>query len=692
MIGGPDCFPGWFADLAAGFDPTGDGLAELVAARERRTTAPTIDRARMPADDERIRRARAYLAKVPEAVAGQGGHAQTYQAACALVHGFALDPADALALIIADYNPRCLPTWDERELVHKVNDATEKAHDQPRGYLLARGESPARPSPSPSRSGPRPPSPPSVGHGSDAGNDGAPDLNEDVADPRRVGRAILAATTAAGHAAACWRAEFYRWRADGQWRCVNADEWRSITTLNAWDYFDMSQKQNAKRKALDPDYTMPKLPKVTRNLVADVINALAALTRVSPEEAPAAPAWIRGATGPDPAELVPLRNGILHLPTGDLIPPTPHYFNLHACPFEYDAAAPEPAEWLAFLRSVWGEDAESVGLLQEWFGYLITPDKSQQKILLMLGPPRSGKGTISRVLQALVGPESCCNPSFASLADSFGLAPLVGPTVALVDDARVPSRSDANVITGHLLSISGNDAVDVNRKHALALKSVKLGVRFVVSSNEIPQLPDRGRALPKRWSVLQFSRSFVGSEDTGLEGRLLAELPGIFLWAVEGWRRLRERGRFTRPAASADAHDGLEENAAPVGVFIEDRCEVGQSFRVAVADLFEEWKRWCAETGRKDSGTREEFGRQLRAAGMGVKAGTVREGNKTVRGYIGIRIREVSDDVTGVTGDSIYAREEEIGEVIPGVVGVSRRVLLESPVTPVTNPAEGVDI
>jgi hypothetical protein len=39
-----------------------------------------------------IDRARAYVAKVPGAVAGQGGHDQTFSVACSLVNGFALNP------------------------------------------------------------------------------------------------------------------------------------------------------------------------------------------------------------------------------------------------------------------------------------------------------------------------------------------------------------------------------------------------------------------------------------------------------------------------------------------------------------------------------------------------------------------------------------------------------------------------
>ena len=80
-------------------------------------------------------RAIAYLAAMPPAVSGSGGHSQTYAAATALVHGFGIDADRALAILAAEYNPRCDPPWSEKELRHKINQASTKPHDRPFGWL-----------------------------------------------------------------------------------------------------------------------------------------------------------------------------------------------------------------------------------------------------------------------------------------------------------------------------------------------------------------------------------------------------------------------------------------------------------------------------------------------------------------------------------------------------------------------------
>jgi len=85
---------------------------------------------------ERFERAISYLAGIPAAVAGQGGHNQTFAAATALVHGFALPPDLVFQILRDQYNPRCQPPWSDTELTHKVNQAVSVPHDMPRGWLL----------------------------------------------------------------------------------------------------------------------------------------------------------------------------------------------------------------------------------------------------------------------------------------------------------------------------------------------------------------------------------------------------------------------------------------------------------------------------------------------------------------------------------------------------------------------------
>ena len=81
-----------------------------------------------------------YLEAIPAAVAGAGGHKQTFKVACSLYNGWALSEEETLAWLKI-YNAKCEPPWSDKELEHKAKQAAQAKHDKPRGYLLGESRS-----------------------------------------------------------------------------------------------------------------------------------------------------------------------------------------------------------------------------------------------------------------------------------------------------------------------------------------------------------------------------------------------------------------------------------------------------------------------------------------------------------------------------------------------------------------------
>ncbi len=346
------------------------------------------------------------------------------------------------------------------------------------------------------------------------------------------------------------------------------------------------------------------------------------------------PAWLSPRPF-DARDMLPCRSLNLHLPTGRQMLPTPALFAVNALDFDYDPGASTPAHWLRFLDQLWGDDREQIELLQEWFGYCLTGDTSQQKMLLLVGPRRSGKGTIARVLTRLIGSGNVCGPTTSSLAGPFGLQPLLGKSLAIVSDARF-SGPDMAVVVERLLCISGEDTLTIDRKF-LGSVTLKLPTRFVFLTNELPRLTDASGALAGRFLVLRLAQSFYGREDPQLTERLLTELPGILNWAIAGWQRLRQRGRFVQPGSVADAVRDMEDLASPVLAFVRECCFTGPGQRVWVDDLYAAWKQWCEQEGRTTVTTKQTFGRDLAAAVPGL---VCRRGTGNTRFYEGVGLKE----------------------------------------------------
>jgi len=327
------------------------------------------------------------------------------------------------------------------------------------------------------------------------------------------------------------------------------------------------------------------------------------------------PAWLAGPKRPPASEFFACRTGLLHLPAGKSFAAMPTFFGLYASEVVFATTAPPPSKWLAFLKELFEDDVQSVQLLQEWFGYLLSSDATQQKILLLVGPKRSGKGTIARVLTELLGHDSVAGPTMSSLGDTFGLEPLITASAAIISDARVGSHKTE--LTERLLSISGEDTMTVARKYLRAWTG-RLPTRLGILTNELPALTDGSGALASRFLVMLFTKSFYDNEDPALTRKLIAESSGILNWAIEGYRRLNQRGHFIQPKSAIEARDEIEMLAAPVKAFIRDCCEVAKGRLVTVEGLWIEYKYWCERQGL-NSANKAWFGRNLQSAAPGVK-------------------------------------------------------------------------
>ncbi|MFH8566973.1 phage/plasmid primase, P4 family [Streptomyces sp. NPDC017993] len=396
-----------------------------------------------------------------------------------------------------------------------------------------------------------------------------------------------------------WRASWMRW------------------TGTCWRELDEQQMRAHLYKRLEhATYTTPGKdePEVhewapTKPKISNLLDALGAITLLPTEVD--APTWTdRSDRAQDTSTIVACQNGLLRIRDRELLPHTPGFFNLVSVPFAYDPDATAPT-WERFLAQVWPNDPDAVQALQEWFGYVLSGRTDQQKILLLVGPSRSGKGTIARVMKELVGRENLAGPTLAGLGTNFGLSTLIGKPLAVISDARL-SGNDSSQVVERLLTISGEDTIDVDRKYR-APWTGKLPSRLMILTNELPHFGDSSGVIAKRFVVLNTRVSWLGKEDPTLTDRLTAEMPGILNWALEGLTRLQRNGRITEPVSSRDAVTTMQDTASPTSAFIRERCTTGPTCSVPVDALWGIWREWAEDNGVR-AGTKQIFGRNLLSA------------------------------------------------------------------------------
>ena len=83
--------------------------------------------------------------------------------------------------------------------------------------------------------------------------------------------------------------------------------------------------------------------------------------------------------------------------------------------------------------------------------------------------------------------------------------------------------------------------------------------------------------------------------------------------------------------------------ASPIKAFINDRCIVGPGLAASVELLYQTWCAWCDSVGRKEYGTKQTFGRDLKAALPSLRSTRPRDDDNRYRSYEGIGLKGTSE-------------------------------------------------
>jgi P4 family phage/plasmid primase-like protien len=410
--------------------------------------------------------------------------------------------------------------------------------------------------------------------------------------------------------------------------------WRAIT----------NDELAAEIRATDPT-TVLDVGKVY--LMVKAIH-LARFTKARPFE------WIDKPEGaPDPSGLILAKNGILFIEAGEIIPHNGRYFATALPEWEWNEEADCPL-WLEKL-SQWLHPSFHP-TLQEFMGYMLTSDTSIEVLLAMIGAKRGGKGTITRVIQALLGKGHHTSITLNDMAGDFGLAGCTDKRAIFIPDAHDADLSRRSAAIERIKSITGNDEVSVNRKNQ-AMLSVKIPAKIVLVANKHPKFLDESGALADRELMLVFEKSFAKVKDTTLTAKLMAELSGIANWAMDGLARLRANGnRFTIGERGRKAQQELAESQSPALRFASECLIVtGDPVDFVPLDVafsaYDHWATFVEQMGSREKRNKTDFRSDLMAAlterGVRYKQrrwrdpeAAVKRGNgKVTRGLSGLKMK-----------------------------------------------------
>ncbi|MFC1782352.1 phage/plasmid primase, P4 family [Planctomycetota bacterium] len=378
--------------------------------------------------------------------------------------------------------------------------------------------------------------------------------------------------------------------------------------------------------------------KVTNRFTSDVIFNIRSFPEIFVPDHIDPPCWLGSKEQiPTQGRMISMENGLLSLDNllADkeevIFSWTPRWFNLIRIPYEYQPAATCP-KWETFISEIMGGNKELEFLLQQWTGYLLTPDTSLHKFLLCVGPGANGKGVLFRVIEALLGEENISHTPLEVFGDKFALWTTIDKLANIVSEIGNLDR----VAEGRLKEFVGADRLDIDRKF-LKPVSVKPTARLMLATNNLPYLADRSRGVWRRLLLVPFNRIFTTDEQIpDLADDLIAELSGIFNWGITGLRSLRATGKFIEPTASQEALDEYRIDCDPAREFLQEHYEADPLGAVQSGEIYQRYRRWCTEENHRPVSNRT-FGKDIKRVFFGVKRARFGPKNERIYQYEGIK-------------------------------------------------------
>jgi P4 family phage/plasmid primase-like protien len=333
--------------------------------------------------------------------------------------------------------------------------------------------------------------------------------------------------------------------------------------------------------------------------------------------------------------LLNVLNGTIDLRTGKLKSHDRQDFITRVVPVAYDAAASCP-RWEAFLREVL-PDEDTIAFIKRAVGYSLTGDVSAHCLFFLFGLGANGKSVFLRVLMALPGEYAVQAPTSMLLAKRGETHPteittLHGRRVAVCQETPA-GRGWAEEILKH---VTGGDRITARRMRE-DFWEFDPTHKLWVSGNHKPAVRGMDEGIWRRLRLVPFQKVFPeGAQDRKLADKLLAELPGILAWAVQGCREWQRDGLGTSTMVKAATADYREESNR-LGPFLVERCELRPGVVVTRAELYRSYTIWSQDQGEQRPMSEREFVDALRSQGV-EECWPKNASGRKCRGWRGIKL------------------------------------------------------
>lgn len=311
-----------------------------------------------------------------------------------------------------------------------------------------------------------------------------------------------------------------------------------------------------------------------------------------------------------PAHWINFRNGFFDPVARVMIPHDPKYKAMNQIPHCYnpggDPRGDAVEEWLRFIVP----DQDDREMLLEFAGYSMTRDVRQQKFLILNGEGGTGKSTVIRMIEAVIGSNNLSSISLSELTQRFSSYGLLGKLLNSCADLEISALEDTSTLKKAL----GEDTLrgEAKGKDAFPFKSY---AKMVFSCNELPIVKaEKTNGFYRRLLILTMNR-VPATVKTDLFDQLRNEIDYFIRLCVEALARMYARGVILASDNSAQAVERLRMDSDTVEAFLQEETHKVQGVRVERGQLFQRYQDYCFASDRTAL-TRNNFFKSVRCKGF----------------------------------------------------------------------------
>lgn len=266
---------------------------------------------------------------------------------------------------------------------------------------------------------------------------------------------------------------------------------------------------------------------------------------------------------------VNLRDGMLDLSMLELHPHSPKYMSLRQLPVRWnpDATCPRYEAWLSDRVGEF-----QIGVIEEVISQFLDEGRTPSKAMFAFGPNRTGKSTILRIAQELVGGDTkVSGVSLQQLSgEGFAAAEVFGKGINMCPDMPSDYVQDLSIFK----RVTGDDTITASKKYGVMM-TFRANSLFLMSGNNLPTISaSEGTSYLSRVVPAAFLKTYIGFENPNIEDELIAELPGILVrWSKARQAHIAREFKWLPVHESIKAHFASESDR--VARFISACAVVG---------------------------------------------------------------------------------------------------------------------